>query len=452
MHPVYFGSARTGAGVEPLMAGIARLLPAAVGDASGPAAGTVFKIERGLSGEKVAYVRMLSGTVHARDRLNEEKVTALEVFDRGGARQADAVSAGTIAKLWGLKSIQIGDRIGEGPTPAMAHEFAPPTLEAVVAPRSPEDGVRLRVALQQLAEQDPLIGVRQDDVRHETSVSLYGEVQKEVIQATLADDFGLEVSFRETTIICVERPARAGHAVEILQAVTHPFSATVGLRVDPAPIGSGIQFRLDLDPRLVPLYIYGTAERFTEAMTLYVGSTLREGLFGWQVTDCAVTMDECAYYVGDGQAKPSGSTPRTTAADFRKLTPIVLMRALERAGTVVCEPIAQVSLEIPTATTGAVLPVLARLGAAVDTTEVQGRLSRVETALPAARVRDLQRQLPGLTGGEGVLESSFGGYRPVGGDQPTRRRATANPLNIDEYLMALVGRASRPADHGNAAE
>ena len=63
MHPVFFGSAITGAGVDPLMAGIAELLPAAAGDADGPVSGTVFKIERGPAGEKIAYVRMFSGTV-----------------------------------------------------------------------------------------------------------------------------------------------------------------------------------------------------------------------------------------------------------------------------------------------------------------------------------------------------------------------------------------------------
>jgi len=31
-----------------------------------------------------------------------------------------------------------------------------------------------------------------------------------------------------------------------------------------------------------------------------------------------------------------------------------------------------------------------------------------------------------------VLESSFAGYQPVSGEQPTRTRATANPLNVDE--------------------
>ena len=39
VHPVFFGSAITGAGVQPLMAGIAELLPAAVGDVDGPVCG-----------------------------------------------------------------------------------------------------------------------------------------------------------------------------------------------------------------------------------------------------------------------------------------------------------------------------------------------------------------------------------------------------------------------------
>ena len=59
----------------------------------------------------------------------------------------------------------------------------------------PSDGQRLRVALGQLAEQDPLIDVRQDDTRAEISVSLYGEVQREVIEATLGDDYGLAVDY-----------------------------------------------------------------------------------------------------------------------------------------------------------------------------------------------------------------------------------------------------------------
>jgi hypothetical protein len=47
------------------------------------------------------------------------------------------------------------------------------------------------------------------------------------------------------------------------------------------------------------------------------------------------------------------------------------------------------------------------------TSALQADLAVLETLLPAARAQDLQRQLPGLTSGEGVAETSFGGYRPV---------------------------------------
>jgi ribosomal protection tetracycline resistance protein len=80
------------------MAGLAELLPAGTGDASGPASGRIFKVERGPGGEKLAYVRMFSGTVRTRDRLrfsggHEGKVTAIGVFERG-RRCARACAAG----------------------------------------------------------------------------------------------------------------------------------------------------------------------------------------------------------------------------------------------------------------------------------------------------------------------------------------------------------------------
>lgn len=426
VHPVFFGSAITGAGVAELTAGITGLLPAAGGDPDGPVDGSIFKIERGDSGEKIAYVRVFSGTTRARDRLRfgagqQGKVTAIAVFDRGPAVPKASVSAGQIGKLWGLREAQIGDRIGVREQGGAARQFPPPTLESVVVACDPADRGRLRVALGQIAEQDPLINLRQDDEQQEISVSLYGEVQKEVIQATLAGDYGIAVTFRETTTLYIERPAGTGSALEVLQSDEHPYSATIGLRIEPAEADSGVRFRLDVDPRSLPLYIYKTAGSFASSMTSYVRQTLLSGRYGWPVTDCLVTMTKCGYYVGDGPSKQILPTPKTTAADFRKLTPLVLSQALERAGTVVCEPMADVRLEAPAPRLGAVLAALNRLGAAVSAPMPRGDLATVEAVLPSAAVHVLREQLPGLTGGEGILDTSFGGYQPVHGGLPVRK-------------------------------
>jgi ribosomal protection tetracycline resistance protein len=390
---------------------------------------------------------MFSGTLRVRDRVAfgrdlEAKVTSLFVFDHGQAEQRPFVSAGEIAKVLGLREIQVGDVIGETRADGPERQFPPPTFESVV---DADDRGRLRLALEQLAEQDPLIDIRQDDTRQELSVSLYGEVQKEVIMATLADDYDIEVTFRDTTPIYVERPIGAGHAIEILKAEGNPFLATIGLRVEPAREGSGVRFQLAVDARVVPLYLYKTIESFGEHMAEYARGTLREGLSGWEVTDCTVTMTECTYSVPDGP--PSRRGPLSTAADFRKLTPIVVMRALESAGTAVCEPMVRVTVEVPASSLGAVSAALHRLGADVETQSLQGDLATVEAVVSALRARDLQRELSRLTGGEGVLESSFVGYRPVTGDQPTRRRTTPNPLNRSEYLLHLARRATPAVSH-----
>jgi ribosomal protection tetracycline resistance protein len=108
----------------------------------------------------------------------------------------------------------------------------------------------------------------------------------------------------------------------------------------------------------------------------------------------------------------------------------------------VCEPTVRVALEVPANSIGAVAAELARLGAAAETPSLHGELAIVETVLPAARARDLRRQLAGLTHGEGVLESTFEGYEPVASEPPTRRRTTPNPLNLDEYLAHLSRRST----------
>lgn len=440
VYPAFCGSALTGAGLEALTTGITELLPTSVGDRDGPVAGLVFKIERSPAGERVAYVRMFSGTIATRDRVRfgcsaEGKVTAIRVFSDGSDLQRPAVHAGEIAKLRGLAEVQIGDSIGDSEARPLAHEFPPPTLESVVVPVDPAAGQRLRVALAELAEQDPLINVRQDDARREISVSLYGDVQREVIEATLAAEYGLEVEFRETTPICIERPTGTGEVVEMLNTPTNPFHADLGLRVELASPDSGVEMRVDVDPRDAPLYVFKTFESFAEHMDEYVRLALAEGLFGWQVTDCVVTVTKIGYSLAD--RPPSRRGPMPTARDLQKLTPVVLMQALERGGAVVCEPVFRITAEVPTEAIGPVLAALGRLGAGAVTPSPRGGLSTLEAVLPASRVQDLRRQLPGLTRGEGVLESEFAGYQRVTGDPPTRKRTAPSPLDLHEYLARL---------------
>ncbi|MBT2530071.1 TetM/TetW/TetO/TetS family tetracycline resistance ribosomal protection protein [Streptomyces sp. ISL-99] len=351
-----------------------------------------------------------------------------------GIVDCDSVRAGRIGKIRGLGDVRIGDWIGAAPAASARHHFAPPTLETVVVPCRPADKGALHLALAQFAEQDPLINLRQDDIRGEVFVSLYGEVQKEVIQATLADDFGLDVTFRKTTTICVERPAGTGAAFEIIDKEPNPFLATVGLRVDPAPVGAGVEFRLEVELGAMPY-------SFFKAVEDTVRQTLLQGVHGWQVTDCTVTMTHCGYWPRQSHSHAVfDKSMSSTSADFRNLTPLVLMSALRRATTVVHEPMHRFSLDVPADTLGVVLPVLARLRAAARTQEVRGASALLEGDIPAARMHELEQRLPSLTRGEGLLECAFDHYRPVRGAAPARPRTDHDPLNRKEYLLRVLRR------------
>ena len=421
LHPVLAGSAMTGAGVPELMAAIGDLLPATVPDASGEPSGRVFKVERGVAGEKVAYVRMFTGAVGVRQRLDLPggrvgKVSGVQLFEGGDWVRADAVASGQIGRLHGLAHVRVGDGFGSS-VAAEEHHFAPPTLEASVTAVCREQGPALRLALAQLADQDPLIGVHLGEDGLPT-VSLYGRVQQEVLGSTLAEEHGIEVEFADASVLHVERPRRIAGAIERFNTPSNPHHATLGLRVAPAAPGSGLWFDLDVVGSEMPLFLFKSPEGFAAALQRHVAHALEHGLFGWQVTDCRVTVTDIGYTIADGP--PSKRGPLPTSRDFRKLTPLVLRQALARAGVRVCEPILRVTLEVPNDTATAVQRVVTRWGAELLNQTVAGDLTRLEIRLVAARLHELQRQLPDLTGGEGTLESRFDGYQPVRGRPPVR--------------------------------
>ncbi|NUP52866.1 MAG: TetM/TetW/TetO/TetS family tetracycline resistance ribosomal protection protein [Catenulispora sp.] len=437
VYPVFFGSAITGAGVPELMTGLEELLPRAAGDASdsAKASGRVFKVERGAAGERIAFVRMFSGALHTRDRLPSGRVTGISVLsaEAGAPVTTDVVAAGQIGVVRGLTKVRIGDRLGASAAPQddTAH-FAPPTLETVVEPCDPTDRGPMFAALTQLAEQDPLIGLRYDKARAETSLSLYGEVQKEVIQSTLDEEFGVAVRFRETTPICVERVLGEGEALDVIKTGDNPFLATVGLRVAPAPLGSGVSLALEIELGSLP-------PAFLTAIEETVRATLGSGLHGWEVPDASVTVTRTGYWARQSHSHATfDKSMSSTAGDFRALTPLVLMEALAKARTEVCEPMHRFRLELPAGLLGTALPTLAALRAVPGSTTVDGASAVLEGVVPAARVHDLGQRIPGLTGGEGVLESSFDHFAPVSGAVvPERTRWDADPLDRKEYLMRV---------------
>jgi ribosomal protection tetracycline resistance protein len=170
-----------------------------------------------------------------------------------------------------------------------------------------------------------------------------------------------------------------------------------------------------------------------------VPATLRQGLRGWQVTDATVTLTHSGYYPRQSHAHAHfDKAMSSTGADFRGLTPLVLMSALQRAGTRVYEPVQRFRLEVPADLLGQVLPALSRLSAVPEVPEIFGSACVIEGNIRTALLPALEQQLPALTRGEGALECVFGHYQPVCGPAPRRPRSDHDPLHRQEYLRHVT--------------
>ncbi|MEV5945456.1 translation factor GTPase family protein [Streptomyces sp. NPDC051993] len=415
VHPVYFGSAIGGQGIAALVDAVVTLLPAPTPDTAAPPRGTVFAVKRDGSGRKVAYLRLTEGSLSNRQRLtftssdgatHTGRLTALDVVGaegQGGTAGASGptpLTAGNIGRLRGLPHIRVGDRLGPPRAPGAQH-FAAPTLQSVVHPRQPGTAAaaRLHAALVDLSEQDPLIRARTEP-GGATSVFLYGEVQKEVIAATLADTYGIEAVFEPSRTVCAERPHSAAEFTEEIHRGPSPsgYWATVGLRVAPAPYGTGNDFRYETELGALP-------RAFHQAVEETVYDVLRSGgPQGWAVTDCAVTLVRSGF-----------DSVMSTAGDFRAATRIVLEHALRKAGTRVYEPYQAFELEVPIGALTAVTAQLSAMGALIEETTGGEEVRLLRGTVAARRVAALERRLPALTHGEAHWWSRPDGDRPLDG-------------------------------------
>ncbi|TCC36647.1 TetM/TetW/TetO/TetS family tetracycline resistance ribosomal protection protein [Kribbella capetownensis] len=419
VHPVYFGSAMTGDGVPELIEGIRSWLPRATADSSDDLRARVFKVERGVAGQKIASARVFAGSLSSRAYVDvhpadgpsyQARPTAVDVFEHGSRRSVERAEAGQIVALRGLKEVRIGDQLGVRSS-GVGQLFAPPTLETVV---SAPDRMRLFQALTQLAEQDPLIRVRKAD---DLTVSLYGEVQKEVIASLLESEYGLAVTFSQTSPIYIERVDGVGTSYREIGAADNPWTAGVGFRV--SPIAEGIDYRLDVELGALPRAFHTAIEETARV-------TLQQGLSGWEIPNCRIDLTYTDY-----------SSAGTVAADFRRLVPPVLMQAIHDAGTTVMEPINHFELDIPPDSISRVLGHLAESRGLVEHTAPHPGHAHLEGTIPAATTHPFESHLPTLTHGEALLTTTFHTHHPVPTPAPTRPRTDGNPLNHNEYLVHL---------------
>lgn len=413
--PCLFGSALKNEGVAELLDAIAKLAP----DRTWPGefAARVYRVSRGDRGERIAWLKITGGELHARQQVDgvtdgipwSAKINELRIYTGSRFEPISNASAGDVCAVTGLSHVRPGDALGAEPAPERP-TLAPVLTYGVLT--GDTDIHTVLSALRELAEEDPMLAVSWDEHLQEIRLRLMGAVQLEVVRDLMARRFGLDIDFGPGSILYKETISRPVMGVGHFEPLRH--YAEVHLRLDPAPRGSGVAFGSecsedDLDRNWQRLILTNAQERELVGV-----------LTGAPVTDVRITL------VG-GRAH----LKHTEGGDFRQATyramRQALMTARELGECMLLEPWYAFELELPTDKVGRAMSDLTRMSARFGSPEQMGDEARLTGEVPASELGDYALQLAEYTSGQGRISLEFSGYEPCHDSQHVIEEARYDP-------------------------
>lgn len=122
-------------------------------------------------------------------------------------------------------------------------------------------------ALQELADEDPLLDAQWLQDERELHIKVMGPIQLEILNSVLEERYALKVTFGQPSVIYKETPARAGEGF-IAYTMPKPCWAILRFQIEPGPPGSGLVYdSIVRSSDLLPQYQSETARRTGSSTT-----------------------------------------------------------------------------------------------------------------------------------------------------------------------------------------
>ncbi|WP_129722888.1 GTP-binding protein [Xylanivirga thermophila] len=423
IYPVLYGSALKDKGVSKLLDLLVELIPSASRGKTDELSGIVFRIDRDRASGKWTYVRLYGGRIGTRDLVHnhtknmDEKVTRIKKLKGRKQIDADEIVAGEIGCISGLSSAVVGDIIGSPLEIPKVPNIAKPLLTVKVFAKRKEDYIRMVEAFQELEEEDPFLNMQWIREKNELNIQIMGMIQLEILESILKSRFDIDIEFGKPSIIYKETPAKKGMGFEAY-TMPKPCWAIVRFEIEPMPRGSGLSYESRVRTEDIKL-------RYQREVEKQLPITLKQGLYGWEVTDLKVTLVE-------GEDHVMHSNP----GDFLIATAMGIMNGLSNTGTVLLEPIISFRISVPEDMGGKVLNDIAQMRGSFDSPIISKGMFIVEGEMPLSTSIDYPIKLGIISGGKGVITTKFSHYSEVALDRGAiRERVGVNPLDRAKYIL-----------------
>ena len=418
--PVFCGSAYKNKGIQLLLDGVVDYLPSpidipvakgegengeeiecpATDDA--PLAALAFKIATDPFIGRLAYVRVYSGVLTSGSYVlnstkdGKERIARVVLMHSNHRQEVDALHAGDIGAVVGLKSTTTGDTLCDEKHPVILEkmEFPEPVIEEAVEPKTKADQEKMGIALQKLAEEDPTFKVHTNAETGQTIIAGVGELHLDIIVDRLRREFNVDVNvgapqvgYRETIRVPAECEGKY-----IKQSGGRGQYGHVWIKFEPNP-GKGFEFVDAVVGGSVPReYIRPTQDGLEDA--------LNRGLVaGYPVIDIKATLF-------DGSSHDVDSSE----AAYKIAASMALKEAAKKCNPVILEPIMKIEVTVPEQYYGDVIGDISRRRGNMTGETQRGNAKIVEAEVPLAEMFGYVTDLRSFTQGRGNYTMQFSHY------------------------------------------
>jgi elongation factor G len=427
--PVLCGSSLRNKGVQPLLDAVVDYLPSPldIGEVTGrhpdndqpvsrepddtaPLSALLFKTVTDPYAGRLAYVRVYSGVLKKGDHVlnprygRPQRVGRLERMYAEHREDIEAIHAGDIAALLGMKEAVTGDTLCEPHHPLLLESisFPEPVIKITVTPLTAQDHERIPEALQHLAEDDPTFRAETEEETGQTILSGMGELHLEVLVERLKREQGIgvrtgtpKVAYKET----ISQPVSRAEGRFIRQTGGKGHYGHVVIDLAPGETGEGLVIENRISGGAIP-------KEYIPSVETGIREAANNGIIGgYPVTDLRVILV-------DGSSHDTDSNPLA----YKVAAGMALRNGLEKGRSVLLEPIVRGEVLTPEDHLGDVLGQLTARRAEIEgVSDKPGQIKAIRNLVPLSGMFGYATELRSATHGRGsfTLELDHFGQVPT---------------------------------------
>ncbi len=424
--PVCCGSAYRNRGVQRLLNAVIEFMPAPTDipaikgvDMDGnemerhssdeePFSALAFKIMTDPFVGKLAFFRVYSGTMNSGSYVlnatkgKKERVGRILQMHANKRQEIDKVYSGDIAAAVGFKITGTGDTICDEQHPVILEsmEFPEPVIDIAIEPKTKAGQGKMGEALAKLAEEDPTFRASTNHETGQTIISGMGELHLEIIVDRLLREFNVEanvgapqVAYKETFTKAVDVDSKYAKQSGGRGQYGH-------CKVHFEPMDANAEETFKFESTVVGGAI---PKEYIPAVGAGIEEASKSGILaGFPVLGVKATVFDGSYHEVDSNEMA-----------FKIAGSMAFKEAMQKAGSILLEPIMKVEVTMPEEYMGDVIGDINSRRGRIEGMDDLGGGKIVRAFVPLSEMFGYSTDLRSKTQGRGNYSMFFDKYEPV---------------------------------------